>query len=119
MINTALNVNDPSNWTESCPEGSPGTAFTMPCANSIDPIEPELSLAISPNPGTTLFNITIPGMTGEAAIIVADVTGRVIYSGTLLNATTATIDLTGYPSGIYHVRVEGDEKTYTGQIVKL
>ena len=119
MINTALNGNDPANWTESCPEGSPGTEFVMPCANSIEQQEPELSLQISPNPGSTLFNISIPGMTGEASILIADVTGNIIYNGELIHTNEFIIDLTKYPAGIYHVRAVNGDYTYTAQIVKL
>ncbi|HNJ89846.1 MAG TPA: lamin tail domain-containing protein [Chitinophagales bacterium] len=119
MINTALNGNDPANWTESCPEGSPGTEFVMPCANSIEQQEPELSLQVSPNPGSTLFNISIPGMTGEASILIADVTGNIIYNVELIHTNEFIIDLTKYPAGIYHVRAVNGDYTYTAQIVKL
>jgi uncharacterized membrane protein len=44
--------------------------------------------------------------------------GKFIFSDTFLNSTTATIDLTGYPAGMYLIKVVAGEKHYEEKIVK-
>ena len=119
LINASQNVNDPYNWTESCPEGSPELEFITPCANAIEEISEAPTLLIYPNPGTALFHISTGNWQGSADLIITDMTGKIILQSSVTSGTTFSVDMSPYPSGMYPVRVQGQEEVVMDILVKM
>ena len=119
LINASLNINDPDNWTESCPEGSPGEEFVMPCANAIE--EPEISyhVIVYPNPSENMFTVMVPELTSTADLVVVDLTGKIIVQQTIQPQTQERIDLSAYPAGMYQLRIDMNGTMQTSILVKL
>jgi hypothetical protein len=63
----------------------------------------QLNITVYPNPTTGIFGIASNGAEIKS-VDVTDVTGRAIYSNSLIN-NTAEINITQLPSGIYSVKV--------------
>ncbi len=118
LVNAALNVNDPENWTESCPEGSPGSEFVTPCANAIDEITQAPTLLIYPNPGNAIFHISTGNWMGSADLLVSDMTGKIIHQFTVQSGSITTIDMAPYPAGMYPVRIQGADHVVMDILVK-
>ena len=74
----------------------------------------ETVFAIYPNPTDGM--ITISGMIGPNSYVLVDVTGKIISSSTNLN-TSAKIDLSNLPNGIYFVWLDGAENRFVQKIV--
>ena len=81
------------NVNEFCLEGVSVPEATMP------------AITISPNPSQGLFQIiSLPGMVGSYSVL--DAVGRTVLTGRIAANGNQWIDLTGHPSGIYHVVAE-------------
>lgn len=78
-------------------------------------------LKIYPNPSTDIFFIESPGINSPAKIEVFDTAGRLILQKKLdRNTQPLHIDLSAYPSGIYHLRVvhTRDNVVLNGRLLK-
>ena len=76
-----------------------------------------LSMTISPNPSTGLFTLRVNGNgIGSASVVISDMTGKMIFQHTL-TATTEQIDLTGYPKGIYLVKIQTEKESGVRKLV--
>jgi len=118
LLNAALNSNDPVNWTESCPEGSPGSEFVLPCANAISETDPVAALQIYPNPGNALFNIAIPGLSGNGLVTIADATGKIIMEFNASPGQIIQADMRSQPAGMYYVRMISEAITIASVLIK-
>jgi hypothetical protein len=75
-------------------------------------------LQIFPNPGTGIFQLSIPSVSNtEMVIEVIDVLGKVVYSKNVFFNSTYTLDLTGHSKGIYEVRASNGKKLMYGKIM--
>ena len=76
-------------------------------------------VSISPNPSNGVFNININQYSGKVTIQVVDLNGREVYSAKneMFNSEKA-IDLKSVESGIYVLRVSGDDLNYSQKIIK-
>ena len=73
---------------------------------------------VFPNPVEGVFTITLestPGLNATAGIY--NVNGKMVLQQTL-NSSTSTIDLSGYPAGMYLVRLIADGVSYEEKILK-
>lgn len=88
------------------------------CTLGIDYIQSEEMITIYPNPTNGLINIKINQFSGKLNLQVFDLNGRVVYS---LNNTDfnieKTIDLNSLQSGMYVVKIDGDNLNYTKKII--
>ncbi|MBK8345840.1 MAG: T9SS type A sorting domain-containing protein [Bacteroidetes bacterium] len=117
LANIGLNLNLPSSWTESCPEGSPGAAFVTPCANAIEEISLDNQLTIRPNPATNFALIEFTNIEGNGAIEIFDITGKLIYT-TFVTSTTISLDVSAFTSGIYFVVLKSGNTTSSDKLMK-
>jgi ligand-binding sensor domain-containing protein len=76
--------------------------------------QPEVTLF--PNPAASSLNISAPDA-GSAALTVTDLTGRVIWIGRMEQGS-ASLDLTGFPQGLYLLRIETVEHRMSRIIIK-
>ncbi|MEZ5015159.1 MAG: lamin tail domain-containing protein [Chitinophagales bacterium] len=118
IINAALNLNDPSNWTESCPLGTPGTEYAFPCANAVEDPETHAGLQVYPNPTDGIITIVIPNiLNGNTQYTLYDLTGSTISVGKTSN-NFFVIDMSDLPAGIYHIQCINGKDTYSKEIIR-
>lgn len=71
---------------------------------------------IYPNPTDGPFTISLSAIEGPYEIEIIDIMGRVIYTKSD-NKKEVNVDLSGKGSGIYHVRVYTNNKTWSSQVL--
>jgi hypothetical protein len=76
-------------------------------------------VSIYPNPSNGQFNININQYSGKVNIQVADLNGREVYNvvNELFNSEKA-VDLKMLESGIYVLRISGEDLNYSQKIIK-
>jgi len=76
-------------------------------------------VSISPNPSNGVFTININQYSGKVNIQVVDLNGRIVYTAKneLFNSEK-TIDLKTLESGIYVLRISGEDLNYSQKIIK-
>ena len=118
LLNTALNLNTATNWTESCPEGSPGSEYLLPCATNIDE-ETISAFAIYPNPAENDITILFPEMlTGETSIMIVDLTGKILMANKVIQANSIQLNIENFAPGIYFVQIQNANDFVAKSFVK-
>lgn len=98
--------------------------FTVPeagpnCTLSLDYFAAADAFKVYPNPSTGVYTIQVNQFTGKVAIQVIDLNGRVVYQENELNFnTTKNINLTHLQAGLYIVKVNADELSFSQKIIK-
>lgn len=75
------------------------------------------SIKVYPNPSNGVYTLKIDKFVGKATIQVVDVNGRVVYNQTN-ESSEKTIDLSAFQSGIYVLRVSGNDLNYSEKLIK-
>lgn len=73
-------------------------------------------LNIYPNPATSFFNITLPG-DKDYHLALYDYTGKMIFEDTV-NGSSAKVNISELPKGIYIVRLSDEGSAVSGKFVK-
>ncbi len=94
-----------------------GLFTSVPLAN--EDFSNKKGVTISPNPSNGVFNININEYSGKVTIQVVDLNGRMVYTSTneMFNSEKA-IDLKTIESGIYVLRISGEDLNYSQKIIK-
>lgn len=98
--------------------------FTRPtagpnCTLSVDYFTTNDAFKVYPNPSNGVFIIQVNQFSGKVAIQVVDLNGRVVYQENELNFNTSkSINLTHLQSGMYIVKINADELSYSQKIIK-
>jgi hypothetical protein len=75
-------------------------------------------LQIYPNPGSGIFNISIPQIVStEMLIEVTDLLGKTVYSKTAMLTTQYLLDLSNCSKGIYQISLSNGKKIWRGKIM--
>jgi len=93
--------------------------LTFP-AGIVENLNAAFGITLTPNPTNGMFTLTVSGMKNSvASISISDLAGKEVYSdnGTSANILTKEIDLSGFPKGIYFVKVRTDQQTATKKLV--
>jgi hypothetical protein len=78
----------------------------------------ESGICINPNPTTGQFTLSFGTTTlKQATAEIYNTDGRLVLSKTFYNTGNATFDLTGYPKGIYMVKVAVDDMVYNEKVL--
>ena len=72
---------------------------------------------VYPNPTTGIFNIRMNGNSGYSYMQVFDMYGKPVIGKTEVNAELRTFDLSGFPAGVYIIKVFSDKKIITEKII--
>lgn len=84
-------------------------------------ISPALgTFTIYPNPGSGFFTLYAAGLKGQLEIEVFNAQGQTISNKTFTNSNDAfqkTIDLRGFPKGVYMIRLTGEEKVQLKKLI--
>lgn len=73
---------------------------------------------IYPNPTTGTINIQLGDIDGNVEVMVIDMTGRILSRETRMNPTNVEMDLTGFASGIYSIKVISENNTSEVKVIK-
>ena len=73
---------------------------------------------IYPNPTTGTINIQLGDVDGNVEVMVIDMTGRILSRETRMNPTNVEMDLTGFASGIYSIKVVSENNTSEVKVIK-
>ena len=111
------------------------TAFSLGCLQSSLPVvaaarqsapRPTVSsegkdLVLYPNPSTGVVHISVTGFEGrKTELRVLNVIGTVVYRETITeldNRFTRTVDLSRFASGLYYVKIDGDNTSVMRKLV--
>ncbi|MBV5343992.1 T9SS type A sorting domain-containing protein, partial [bacterium] len=74
------------------------------------------NISISPNPFIDNFSINMPD--GVSKLDIFDLTGKIIYHNDFLNQKSEVIDLSGKQSGLYILKLIGNQINYQEKIIK-
>jgi len=95
-------------------------SFYKSDATSIHGIETQ-KLGVYPNPTNGIFWIDLDKEVGDSMLEVYCSTGRLLFSRGYSNSnfTTINVDLTGFPNGLYLIKLISGKTIYTGRIAKV
>lgn len=74
------------------------------------------AVSVFPNPATDVLSIQVNGKKTKASVIVADLTGRKVASGT--TAADGTFDLRSLPAGSYTITVNDGTESSVHKVIK-
>jgi hypothetical protein len=73
---------------------------------------------IYPNPTTGTINIQLGDIDGNVEVMVIDMTGRILSRETRMNPNNVEMDLTGFASGIYSIKVVSENNSSEVKVIK-
>ncbi|MQP24502.1 T9SS type A sorting domain-containing protein [Flavobacterium sp. LMO8] len=91
-------------------------SFTAPTLSS-DDVAVSKGIKIYPNPSKGILNIAIPNYTGALNIEIFDINGRKVLTNKGDFASEKMMNLAGLQSGIYIVKLAGDNLTYSEKVM--
>ena len=96
--------------------GSNNVYFTIDCTVGIsDACNESNRINIYPNPSRDIINVQTENINNEI-IEIYNVSGRLVYSREV-NKNPTTIDMSGYPKGLYFVKVIQDGAVKVGKVI--
>ena len=109
--NTAAIQDQVADFTEPAPGPN--------CTLTADYFQDKTMINVYPNPSNGLFNIHISQFTGKVNIDVIDLNGRVVYSSKNTDFNIdKTIDIRAFQTGIYIIKLSGDNLNYSQKVIK-
>jgi hypothetical protein len=106
-----------------CPGRITGTRHIVldPCTGTPVNTKVDLNIIIRPNPAGESATLTIPGLDNISAILkINDLNGKVLFSEVIPASPglfTKSLNLKGYPSGIYIVSVTANKRVITKELI--
>lgn len=106
--------NNPNDQVEDFTEPTPGPN----CVLSVNYLNNEDMIKVFPNPTNGILNISIAKYSGKLNIELFDINGRKVYQQKMddFNAEKS-INLNSLQSGIYLLKIDGEELSYTKKII--
>ncbi|MCX6303918.1 MAG: T9SS type A sorting domain-containing protein [Bacteroidetes bacterium] len=80
----------------------------------------QAAMVLSPNPTTGLFRLRVSGLDNmQAVVTISDITGRKIFQNDLNASVNRSdqYDLSGYPKGIYLVKIQAGNQSLVRKLV--
>jgi hypothetical protein len=75
-------------------------------------------VGLYPNPATETVNIVCGDNASGSVIEIADATGKVVHTSTVLSGNSAVVDISNLPAGIYFVRVNKGSVVLSGKFIR-
>ena len=117
-----LNLNLASNWFDGCVGGSPGTEYTKCLINGISTPSEGSIATLYPNPASDLIHIILPAVSDNQAINcrIYDMMGKEVRTEPIKadSQNTIQIELSSFRSGVYVVKLSGDNFQQSLKFVK-
>ena len=93
------------------------TIFLDPCTGIVEDPGNVLSMDIQPNPAHSKVSITINKPPSIGMLTITGMDGRTIHSTSIAStgnqSMSVQLDVSGYPKGLYIVRLEGENQVTT------
>lgn len=86
-------------------------------ATLTEPEAESLTVTFSPNPTTTVLNVTFSSLVTEVEITIYDNSGRKLYF-TKAGGANTPLDVSGYASGVYFVSVKAGKRLFRSKFIK-
>jgi hypothetical protein len=102
-----------------------GGEYTDTCSSPDDPVgvdeiadrKLDENIEVYPNPSINIFYIDLKNF-NKAKMVMADFTGKIVKES-LLNASKESINIEGFSSGIYYLKITSETKTFIKKLVLL
>jgi extracellular elastinolytic metalloproteinase len=89
------------------------------CTLAVDYFKNENMVRVYPNPSNGLVNIRINQLVGKVNFQIVDLNGRVVYNQTDDHFNIErTVNLSSFQSGVYILKVVGDNLNYSQKLIK-
>lgn len=97
-----------------------GTRFDPDFVSSVRPVRSLGALQVYPNPASADVYVTLPDHLVRADVRIYDSAGRCVSTLEAAAGPNVRIDISGYPAGRYHVRLEDGKSVWGGsfQVIK-
>lgn len=114
---TNSSIDEVEDFTTPTPGATPATGSN--CTLSVNYFENQELFRVYPNPTNGLLNVRINNYIGKVNIQVIDINGRIVneYKNEDFN-TEKSLNLNNLQSGMYILKVSGDELNFTQKIMK-
>ncbi|MCB0401197.1 MAG: S8 family serine peptidase [Flavobacteriales bacterium] len=96
-------------------ENTDQITITVNICTGVEELEAD-QFAIYPNPTNNIINVV--GLDNAKAVTLLDVTGKVVYMNTNINATSMVIDLSNASKGLYFLQVQTGNELNSYKVVK-
>jgi hypothetical protein len=93
-------------------------AFTAPLLANNSFTTNSKNISIAPNPSNGVFNINIDKFSGDLNLEVVDLNGRVVMNKKMNDSAEKSIDLKGFQTGVYVLKITGEDVNYSQKIIK-
>lgn len=80
--------------------------------------ETKKEMTIAPNPNQGIFNVSMTNNKEEGTLEVIDLSGNIVYRGSIFKENSAEIDISRQKSGSYIVKVSIKGEVYSKKIIK-
>ena len=90
--------------------------FTATSLSSTD-VTLNKGIKLYPNPSNGVVTISIENFSGNLNVAVYDLNGRKVLSNSIDFSTQTSINLEGLQSGVYVLKLEGDNLSYSEKII--
>jgi hypothetical protein len=120
IVDITKNINDATNWMESCPEGTPGTLFVSPCAVTIAEENIAQQIRVFPNPASNTITIILPEayISKNINIALFDLTGKEMISVNNAAYQNQQLDVSIIPAGLYLLQISSGENKMITTLIK-
>ena len=75
------------------------------------------AVGVYPNPASSVLNLDFTGIDEKVNIEVMDMTGKVVLSESFANPSNEEINVSGFESGLYMIRLSTKTSTVTKRVV--
>jgi hypothetical protein len=106
-IVTAANISDAFSWF-----GTEGVIILGTGNNTLEDI------GMYPNPTRDVLNLQIPNDISEVDIVICDNFGKLLLNMNRKNPGTVSLDMSGFSTGIYYIKVIGSEGNTVRKVIK-
>jgi len=81
-------------------------------------VQNQPDIAVFPNPSSGIFTVRYSNPNGlDSKIDMINQTGQAVYPGVMNNTESADFDVSGYPKGIYFIRIISGNKIYVDKLI--
>ncbi len=87
------------------------------CSLSVNHIGQDL-IRVYPNPSNGLYNVRLNAFAGKASVALTDINGRMVYNAIHEFDTETSLDVRHLQSGLYILKISGNNVSYTQKLIK-
>lgn len=100
--------------------GEASISITFDPCTFIEDRYSDLNVVIFPNPAKSALNIHLNGNAGQVSYVLLNHHGQIVFNklvGNVMGSVQSSLDVTGYPKGIYYLRLNTENDVLIRKIV--